>query len=56
MIRIASGADANDVAFAIIYGPATMTDIQPNISEVRQDSNDVPSHGKPDLKSVQLAA
>jgi transglutaminase-like putative cysteine protease len=34
VIRIASGADAMDVAFATIYGPARMTDIQPNIVEV----------------------
>ncbi len=34
VIRIASGADANDVAFATIYGPARMTDIQPVITEV----------------------
>jgi transglutaminase-like putative cysteine protease len=34
VIRIASGPDAMDVAFATIYGPARMTDIQPNIWEV----------------------
>jgi transglutaminase-like putative cysteine protease len=34
VVRIASGPDAMDVAFATIYGPARMTDIQPNISEV----------------------
>ncbi len=33
VIRTASGADAMDVAFATIYGPARMTDIQPNIRE-----------------------
>lgn len=56
VIRIASGADANDVAFAIIYGPALMTDIQPNISEVKQDNDDGPAQDKPGLKSVPLAA
>lgn len=34
VVRIASGPDAMDVAFATIYGPARMTDIQPNITEV----------------------
>jgi len=34
VVRIASGADAMDVAFATIYGPARMTDIQPNITQV----------------------
>ena len=34
VVRIASGPDAMDVAFATIYGPARMTDIQPNICEV----------------------
>ncbi len=34
VVRIASGPDAMDVAFATIYGPARMTDIQPNIGEV----------------------
>jgi transglutaminase-like putative cysteine protease len=34
VVRIASGADAMDVAFATIYGPARMTDIQPNITGV----------------------
>ena len=39
VVRIASGPDAMDVAFATIYGPARMTDIQPNIGEVLSDSN-----------------
>ncbi len=50
VVRIASGADANDVAFATIYGPARMTDIQPNIREV--DPMQVPDHAG----SVALAA
>ncbi len=33
VVRIASGPDAMDVAFATIYGPARMTDIQPKIVE-----------------------
>ncbi len=56
VIRIASGADANDVAFAIIYGPARMTDIQPNITEVVQDDQVASPSIKPGLKSVSLAA
>ena len=34
LVRIASGCDAKDVAFATIYGPARMTDIQPLLTEV----------------------
>jgi transglutaminase-like putative cysteine protease len=37
VVRIASGPDAMDVAFATIYGPARMTDIQPKICEVVSD-------------------
>lgn len=37
VVRIASGPDAMDVAFATIYGPARMTDIQPNIREVTDE-------------------
>lgn len=37
VVRIASGTDAMDVAFATIYGPARMTDIQPNIGEVTDE-------------------
>ncbi len=40
VVRIASGADAMDVAFATIYGPARMTDIQPNITRGRRDGRD----------------
>lgn len=29
LVRIASGRDAKDVAFAMIYGPATMTRMNP---------------------------
>jgi len=29
LVRIASGRDAKDVAFAMIYGPATMTGLTP---------------------------
>ena len=50
VVRIASGPDAMDVAFATIYGPARMTDIQPNISEVAM-GNDAPRQD-----AVQLAA
>ncbi len=32
LVRIASGRDAKDVAFATIYGPATMTSMSPLIS------------------------
>ena len=56
VVRIASGADANDVAFAIIYGPARMTDIQPNITEVAEDRVEQPGQGQSALKSVPLAA
>ena len=38
LVRIASGRDANEVAFATIYGPVRMTDIQPLITEVSQVS------------------
>ena len=59
VVRIASGADAMDVAFATIYGPARMTDIQPNITEVHDlqaaqaVSADASSPAQP---SMQLAA
>ncbi len=63
VIRIASGHDAMDVAFAIIYGPARMTDIQPNISEVPlADQSEAQGQAArqvdnaPALTSVALAA
>ena len=55
VVRIASGADANDVAFATIYGPARMTDIQPNIVEVR-DLAEPASVATGQQTGVQLAA
>ena len=44
VVRIASGPDAMDVAFATIYGPARMTDIQPNITEVVSDGSLKPAN------------
>ena len=35
LIRIASGRDAKDVAFAMIYGPAVMTGMSPLVSRFR---------------------
>jgi transglutaminase-like putative cysteine protease len=35
LVRIAMGRDAKDVAFATIFGPATMTGMRPDISSVR---------------------
>ena len=35
LVRIASGRDAKDVAFAMIYGPATMTSMNPTATPVR---------------------
>ena len=35
LVRIASGRDAKDVAFATIYGPATMTSMNPTVTPVR---------------------
>jgi transglutaminase-like putative cysteine protease len=52
VVRIASGADAMDVAFATIYGPARMIDIQPNICGV---SDQVVSSGGA-LSAVPMAA
>ena len=43
VVRIASGPDAMDVAFATIYGPARMTDIQPKIVEYVGDSAMAPA-------------
>jgi len=58
VVRIASGADAMDVAFATIYGPARMTDIQPNIHEVTDLRVVDPSTGDQGeaRTEVQLAA
>ena len=56
VVRIASGPDAMDVAFATIYGPARMTDIQPNISQVFTENVVQQSSGAPVQSSVQLAA
>lgn len=33
LVRIATGRDAKDVAFATIYGPARMTSMSPEIEE-----------------------
>jgi transglutaminase-like putative cysteine protease len=35
LVRIASGRDAKDVAFAMIYGPATMTSMNPTATPVQ---------------------
>lgn len=35
LVRIASGRDAKDVAFAMIYGPGTMTSMNPTATPVR---------------------
>ena len=35
LVRITSGRDAKDVAFAMIYGPATMTSMNPTATPVR---------------------
>jgi transglutaminase-like putative cysteine protease len=35
LVRIAMGRDAKDVAFATIFGPATMTGMRPDVSSVR---------------------
>jgi transglutaminase-like putative cysteine protease len=43
VVRIASGADAMDVAFATIYGPARMTSMAPNIHEVELDRGGAPA-------------
>lgn len=56
VVRIASGPDAMDVAFATIYGPARMTDIQPNISEVVSTNVMQQAGNAPVQSSVQLAA
>jgi hypothetical protein len=34
LVRIATGRDAKDVAFATIYGPATMLEMSPLITRV----------------------
>ena len=34
MVRIATGRDAKDVAFATIYGPATMVSMAPLIHKL----------------------
>lgn len=34
VVRVATGRDAKDVAFATIYGPARMVDIQPEVEQV----------------------
>jgi transglutaminase-like putative cysteine protease len=39
MVRIASGRDAKDVAFATIFGPATMTSMSPLIAPVDVPAN-----------------
>ena len=31
LVRIASGRDAKDIAFATLFGPARMTSMSPNI-------------------------
>ncbi len=57
VVRIASGPDAMDVAFATIYGPARMTDIQPNIREVVSDGTSAQQTGDtPTGAGLQLAA
>jgi len=57
VVRIASGADAMDVAFATIYGPARMTDIQPNIHEVTDLGIETPTGGQEMARpAVQLVA
>lgn len=58
VVRIASGADAMDVAFATIYGPARMTDIQPNIWEVATaaEATRAARDNGPAQTNVQLAA
>ncbi|MGY8904302.1 MAG: transglutaminase-like domain-containing protein [Burkholderiales bacterium] len=35
VVRVATGRDAKDVAFATIYGPARMVDIQPEVEHVQ---------------------
>ena len=34
LVRVATGRDAKDVAFATIYGPATMLEMAPLITKV----------------------
>lgn len=49
VVRIASGPDAMDVAFATIYGPARMLSMQPLITEVKEatSSNVVAANDEP---------
>ena len=39
LVRIAMGRDAKDVAFATIFGPATMTAMRPDVALVAQGAN-----------------
>ncbi|SHN04621.1 transglutaminase family protein [Rhizobacter sp. OV335] len=39
LVRIAMGRDAKDVAFATIFGPATMTGMRPDVALVAQGAN-----------------
>jgi transglutaminase-like putative cysteine protease len=56
VVRIASGADAMDVAFATIYGPARMTDIQPMIGEVAHPDQPVAQPNDVAQTKLQVAA
>ncbi len=56
VIRIASGADAMDVAFATIYGPARMLSMQPNIRDAHDDSSGQQSSGGAPSNVVSIAA
>ena len=57
VVRIATGQDAKDVAFATIYGPARMTDIQPLITEAIIEPETVASTTRqPVIPTEQMAA
>ncbi len=56
VVRIASGPDAMDVAFATIYGPARMIGIEPKISEVVQANSKGMASDAAALEHVPLAA
>lgn len=57
VVRIATGQDAKDVAFATIYGPARMTDIQPLITEaVVEHDAAASSTQQPVVPTEQIAA
>ena len=47
LVRIAMGRDAKDVAFATIFGPATMTAMRPDVAPVTATGADARTPGDP---------